>query len=102
MKMKMRLSLSDIKGLTNFIKENVSITDVLSYFGVPYKVQYGRVIFSLRPERNPSCSAVLKGNIWAWRDFGDDNLRGSVIDLYNFLKYGNCAFSIEAVKGEYY
>ena len=79
------------------VKE-IPITDILDYFGIPYKVQYNRVVFSLRNEKNPSCSAVLKGSFWAWRDFGDDNLRGSVIDLYNYLKYGNCSFSAEAVK----
>jgi len=79
------------------VKE-IPITDILDYFGIPYKVQYNRVVFSLRSEKNPSCSAVLKGSFWAWRDFGDDSLRGSVIDLYNYLKYGSCSFSVEAVK----
>jgi len=79
------------------VKE-IPITDILDYFGIPYKEQYNRVVFSLRSEKNPSCSAVLKGSFWAWRDFGDDNLRGSVIDLYNYLKYGSCSFSVEAVK----
>jgi len=79
------------------VKE-IPITDILDYFGIPYKVQYNRVVFSIRPEKKPSCSAVLKGFFWAWRDFGDDNLRGSVIDLYNYLKYGSCSFSVEAVK----
>ena len=89
----MLLTKSEIEA----VKE-VPITDILDYFGIPYKVQYSRVIFSLRNEKNPSCSAVLKRSFWAWCDFGDDNLRGSVIDLYNYLKYGSCSFSIEAVK----
>ena len=75
------------------VKE-IPITDILDCFGIPYKVQYNRVVFSLRNEKNPSCSAVLKGSFWAWRDFGDDSLRGSVIDLYNYLKYGSCSFSV--------
>ena len=39
------------------VKE-IPITDILDYFGIPYKVQYNRVVFSLRNEKNPSCSAV--------------------------------------------
>ena len=90
---KMIISRSDIEA----VKE-IPVTDILDYFGVPYKVQYNRVVFSLRNEKNPSCSAILKGFFWAWRDFGDDSLRGSVIDLYNYLRYGVCSFSVEAVK----
>jgi len=78
--------------------KSIDITQILDYFGIPYKQQGNRIIFSLRAEKNPSCSAVLKGDFWAWRDFGDDSLRGSVIDLYNYLKNGDCSFSIEAVK----
>ncbi len=89
----MIISRSEIEA----VKE-IPITDILDYFGIPYKVQYNRVVFSLRNEKKPSCSAVLKGSLWAWRDFGDDSLRGSVIDLYNYLKYGSCSFSVEAVK----
>ncbi len=89
----MLLSKNEIEA----VKE-IPITDILDYFGIPYKVQYNRVVFSLRNEKKPSCSAVLKGSLWAWRDFGDDSLRGSVIDLYNYLKYGSCSFSVEAVK----
>ncbi len=91
----MKLLIS--KTVIEAVKE-MPITDILDYFGIPYEVQPNRVVFSLRNEKNPSCSAVLKGSFWAWRDFGDDNLRGSVIDLYNYLKYGSCSFSVEAVK----
>jgi len=80
------------------IVKQIDIRDILEYFGIDYKMQNHRVIFSIRPEKKPSCSAVLRGNFWAWRDFGDHNLRGSVIDLYNYLRYGDCSFSIEAVK----
>ena len=93
MRMMMDISRSEVEA----VKE-IPITDILDYFGIPYKVQYNRVVFSLRNENKPSCSAVLKGSFWAWRDFGDDSLRGSVIDLYNYLKYGSCSFSVEAVK----
>jgi 5S rRNA maturation endonuclease (ribonuclease M5) len=86
--------MTDLEHTTQQLKE-LDIRDVLRCLGIPYKEQYNRVVFSLRNEKNPSCSAVLKGSFWVWRDFGDDNLRGSVIDLYAIVK--NLSF-YEAVK----
>ena len=82
----------------NQVLSRVDIRSILEDFGIPYKESYGRVIFSLREEKNPSCSAVFDGDCWRWRDFGDPLLRGTVIHLYSYLKYGECSFSWEVVK----
>jgi 5S rRNA maturation endonuclease (ribonuclease M5) len=76
----------------------VDICQILQEFGIPYKESYGRVIFSLREEKNPSCSAIFDGDCWRWRDFGDPSLRGTVIHLYNYLKTGECSFSWDIVR----
>jgi len=89
---------SDLYDLKEEILSRVDIRQILQEFGIPYKESYGRVIFSLREEKNPSCSAVFDGDCWKWRDFGSDELRGTVIHLYSYLKYGECSFSWEAVK----
>ena len=82
----------------NQVLSRVDIRSVLEDFGIPYRESYRRVIFSLREEKNPSCSAVFDGDCWRWRDFGDPSLRGTVIHLYSYLKYGECSFSWEVVK----
>lgn len=66
--------------------KEIDIRLVLNHLGIKYKSNYGRVIFSIRDERTPSCSAVVRGGIWLWRDFGDDKLRGTNIDLYSIVK----------------
>jgi 5S rRNA maturation endonuclease (ribonuclease M5) len=82
----------------NQVLSRVDIRSVLEDFGIPYRESYRRVIFSLREEKNPSCSAVFDGDCWRWRDFGDPSLRGTVVHLYSYLKYGECSFSWEVVK----
>ena len=82
----------------NQVLSRVDIRQILQEFGIPYKESYGRVIFSLREEKNPSCSAVFDGDCWRWRDFGDPSLRGTVIHLYNYLKTGECSFSWDIVR----
>jgi len=50
---------SDLYDLKEEILSRVDIRQILQEFGIPYKESYGRVIFSLREEKNPSCSAVF-------------------------------------------
>ena len=90
--------ISELEEMKNQVLSRVDIRQILQEFGIPYKESYGRVIFSLREEKNPSCSAVFDGDCWRWRDFGDPSLCGTVIHLYNYLKTGECSFSWEAVK----
>jgi len=90
--------ISDLYDLKEEILSRVDIRSVLEDFGVPYRESYGRVIFSLREEKNPSCSAIFDGDCWRWRDFGDPSLRGTVIHLYSYLKYGECSFSWDIVR----
>lgn len=66
--------------------KELDIRSVLDYLGISYKNNYHRVIFSLRDEREASCSAVCKNNIWLWRDFGNDAYRGTNIDLYRIVR----------------
>jgi len=84
--------------LKSLVLSRVDIRSVLRDFGISYTESYGRVIFSLREEKNPSCSAIFDGECWRWRDFGNPELRGTVVHLYYYLKTGKCAFSWEAVK----
>ena len=89
---------SDLYELKEQVLSRVDIRSVLEDFGIPYGESYGRVIFSLREEKNPSCSAIFDGDCWIWKDFGEPSLRGTVIHLYNYLKTGDCSFNWEAVK----
>ena len=90
--------ISELEEMKNQVLSRVDIRQILQEFGIPYKESYGRVIFSLREEKNPSCSAVFDGDCWRWRDFGSDELRGTVIHLYGYLKYGECSFSWDIVR----
>ena len=90
--------ISELEEVKNQVLSRVDIRQILQEFGISYKESYGRVIFSLREEKNPSCSAVFDGDCWRWRDFGSDELRGTVIHLYGYLKYGECSFSWDIVR----
>ena len=90
--------ISELEELKSQVLSRVDIRSVLEDFGIPYKESCKRVIFSLREERNPSCSAIFDEGCWRWRDFGDPSLRGTVIHLYSYLKYGECSFSWDVVR----
>jgi len=90
--------ISDLYDLKEEILSRVDIRSVLEDFGIPYKESGGRIVFSLREEKRSSCSAVFMDGCWKWRDFGSDELRGTVIHLYSYLKYGECSFSWDIVR----
>jgi len=88
---------SDLYEIKEEILSRVDIRQILQEFGIPYK-ESGRVVFSLRKENKPSCSAIFDEGCWVWKDFGDPSLRGTVIHLYNYLKTGECSFSWDIVR----
>jgi 5S rRNA maturation endonuclease (ribonuclease M5) len=85
--------MNDLREVISELKE-IDIRDVLNELGINYKVDGKRVNFKIRNERTPSCWAISQNNIWIWKDFGAEEYRGTVIDLWSIVK--NVSF-IEAV-----
>lgn len=66
--------------------KEVDIRIILEKFIIPYKEDGNRVIFKIREnDDTPSVSAIQRNGIWLWKDFGKPDLKGTVIELYQYL-----------------